>query len=64
MYYLDRTQHAVVADNFSLVGGNVVWDFLFRRNLTDSEISTFTGKHGMLDKIYLSLGKPDDCFWK
>ena len=64
LYYLDLRQHALVADYFCSMEKGVVWDFSFRRNLTDIEIADFVRLLGFLDKYYFSSGKSDVRLWK
>ena len=40
------------------------WDFCFWRYLTDREIFDFTSMLGMVDKIFLSVGRGDKRVWK
>ena len=61
---LDHRRQCIVVDNFSKEAGQVVWDFPFRRNLTDIEISEFTNLLGMLNKVYLLVDKSDARIWK
>lgn len=46
------------------MGGNVVWDSSFQRNLTNKEVSNLADMLGMLDKVYLSIGTSNDRVWK
>lgn len=39
-------------------------EFFLRRNLTDIETTDLCSMFGLLDKVYLSLGKPDVRIWK
>lgn len=64
LYLLDRRQNAFVAENFHLLGGVVVWNLCLRRNLIDREISDLTSLLGMLDTVYISVGKSDSRIWK
>eukprot|EP00268_Persea_americana_P010076 TRINITY_DN14058_c1_g1_i2.p1 TRINITY_DN14058_c1_g1~~TRINITY_DN14058_c1_g1_i2.p1 ORF type:complete len:132 (-),score=16.27 TRINITY_DN14058_c1_g1_i2:80-475(-) len=64
LFLVDRRQEAFVAKNFSGSGGGVIWKFSFRRNLTDIEISDFTIFLGILDKVYVSVGRDDERIWK
>ena len=64
MYSLDQRQQALIAEAFCSFGGENVWDFSFRRDLTDIEGSDFAHLISMLDNVYLSLGKPDTRVWK
>ena len=56
---MDRRQHAFIAEQFKFMGGSVVWNFCFRRNLTDIEASDPRRMFVLFDEVYLSLGKPD-----
>ena len=64
IYLLERRHHAMVADYYHYVGGSIVWDFRFRRNLTDREVSNFTRMLALLDKAYLSIARDDIRLWK
>ena len=64
LFLLDHRQQGFVADNFSKDAIQVVWDFSFRRNLIDIEISDFANLLGMLNKMYLSVDKYDVRIWK
>ena len=61
---MDWRQEAFVAEKFCGAGGGVVWNFYFRRNLTDIEISDFAALPGILDKVYVSVGGYDERLWK
>ena len=53
LYLLDRSQQAVVADNLLITGGQVVWDFNFRRDMSDREVD-FTYMMTLLDNVYVN----------
>lgn len=59
MFLLDRRQLVLVSDCYCLTGGRVVWEFSFRRNLSDSEVSDFILMLGMIEKVFISFGKLD-----
>ena len=63
LYLLDWRQNAV-AEKFHLLGGVVVWDLCFRRNLLDRKFSGPTSLFGMLEKVYISVGRSDSRIWK
>ena len=46
------------------MGGSIVWDFLFRRNLYDHEVIDFLRLLSVLEGIYLSVGRQDERIWK
>lgn len=64
IYLLDRRQQAVVADNFLITGGQVVWDFNFCRDMTNREVVDFTCMLALLDNVYVSGGGCDVRIWK
>ena len=64
LYLLDRRKQAVFPKNYCVLGGVVVWDSSFRRNLYDNEAANLVEFLGMLDKIYLSIGRADGRLWK
>ena len=63
LYLLDRRQQAVVADNFLITSGQVVWDFNFHRDMTDREVVDFTRMLALLDNVYVN-GGCDVRVWK
>ena len=54
---------AFVADNYLFVGGSTVWNFHFRHNLHDDEVTEYVRLLSLLNKIYLSLGQRDVEIW-
>ena len=58
-FLLDRKQQGFAAYYFSMEAEQVVWDFSFKRNLTNIEISDFAPLLGMLNNIYLSVNRSD-----
>lgn len=64
LYLLERRQQTFVAENYCTMGGDIVWDFSFQRNLIDREVSDLADLLGILDKVYLSDGGTDEKLWK
>ena len=64
LYFLDRRQQAVVAYNFLIIRGLVVWDFNFHRDMTDREAIDFTRMLASLDNVYVTGGGCDTKVWK
>lgn len=57
-------KHAVIAENFQTMGGSIVWDFLFHRNLHDHEVIDLVRLLSLLEGVYLSAGRRDERIWK
>ena len=64
LYALDRCPQAFVAENLTIIRGYIVWGLCLRRNLTDNEVVDLCILLGLLDKVYLSVGKRDVWLWK
>lgn len=56
---LNRRPYDFIANNFQLLGGSVVWDVHFCRNLQDNEVSELDSMLSLLEMTYISLGKMD-----
>lgn len=54
----------MVANYCHYVGRSIVWDFHFRRNLTDRKVSDFTRLLCVLEMAYLSIARYDVGLWK
>ena len=54
----------MVANYCRYVGRSIVWDFHFRRNLTDRKVSDFTRLLRMLEMAYLSIARYGVGLWK
>lgn len=59
-----QRQQALVAEAFCSLTGEIIWNFSFRRDLADIEVSGFARMIVMLDKIYMFGGKLDVRVWK
>ena len=59
VFMLVKRQNVFTIDNFSYHGGGIVWDFSFRRNLLECEISDFAFLLGLLSKVFLLVSNSD-----
>eukprot|EP00268_Persea_americana_P051139 TRINITY_DN5624_c1_g1_i1.p1 TRINITY_DN5624_c1_g1~~TRINITY_DN5624_c1_g1_i1.p1 ORF type:complete len:161 (-),score=21.45 TRINITY_DN5624_c1_g1_i1:1060-1542(-) len=63
-FVLDRRQQAAIVENFQSVGGSIVWDYLFRRNLHDNEVIDLVRMLSLLEGVYFSVLRKDERLWK
>ena len=64
LYNFDRHPYAFIADNYQLLGGSIVWNLQFRRDLQDIEVTELSNLLTLLEMNYLSVDRMDKRIWK
>lgn len=59
-----KLQDAFIADYYQILGGRVVWNFRFRRDLRDDEFDECFHLLALLDSVPISVDKAVERSWQ
>lgn len=63
LYQLDRKREVVVAEQFQVTGGKLIWNLNLRSDLRDEEVTDLTTLLSMPEKVFLTLESDNERLW-